>query len=92
MRLCLFGFCFFFPSLFLTAMTLPAVAQASSRAQCYPTYSLNVHGAECAACQPHVRSDAGRRGFVLTWTDAETGDDPNNAADADVAHEGQVCL
>lgn len=29
---------------------------------------------------------------VLTWTDAETSNDPHNAAHADVAHEGQMHL
>lgn len=38
------------------------------------------------------RSHLCRRGGLLTWADAETSDDPNNASDADVAHEGQVSL
>lgn len=29
---------------------------------------------------------------MLTWTDAEAGNNPNNTAHTDVAHEGQLGL
>lgn len=79
---------------------MPVVVQASSREQCYLTHRANPDGvaARMETCEVHFKvlsrgfSEGAGRADWLTWTYAETGNNPNNAAYADVAHEGQLCL